>query len=685
LLQTRRRLAEVDTIVIAHRPLLCFHGNGRFGDKLYLAKKGVGSFGDLRIRDEKLVIPLRDIEGTLHSLQFIDATGEKRFLRSGRVAGCFFRIEGDPAQPTVIVEGVATGISVHMATKATTICAMNSRNLPAVAKAISQKNPQTDLIIAGDNDSQVPGNPGVQKATEAASAVGARLAIATPATGTDFNDLHQSQGIRAVADAVGAAQSVKEADQQVIARLAAMSPVDYDRARQAAADGLGIRVSVLDAEVAKVRPKHEETAPKLKCINLTPYACAVPVDGGQLLEDLRAVLRRYLSLPEDAVVAMALWVLHTWVYKVFDYTPILAVLSPQKRCGKSVTLELLHALSRDGLFSANATAAALYRIIELCQPTLFIDEFDSVGEQKREDLRNILNNGFHKTGNVLRCAGDNHDPVEFGTFCPKAVASIRSLPETAMDRSIVIHMKRKLRNEARQRLRKYDGTPLRARMLRWAMDNEARLADITAEPPDALNDRAQDIWEPLLIIARSASGADYELATKAALALSGDDSAESIGTVLLSDILIIFQHEGADQLSSAELLEALNAIEDRPWATWARGRPLHPHGLAKLLRSYGIASKNFKTKDGSVAKGYHKDHFSDAWDRYLPPEPAKTERYHATSPANKGDSAASRSATTETGSGSQNATKSNNDGAGSGVAEQELGPSPKPNKNADYF
>ena len=66
----------------------------------YLARKGVMPHG-LRVFDDNLVVPIRDVDGGLHSIQTIMPTGEKRFLRGGRKAGCFFPI-GAPSNEVTI-------------------------------------------------------------------------------------------------------------------------------------------------------------------------------------------------------------------------------------------------------------------------------------------------------------------------------------------------------------------------------------------------------------------------------------------------------------------------------------------------------------------------------------------------------------------------------------------------------
>lgn len=143
----------------------------------YLTAKGIKPHG-AKALEGRLVIPMRDAAGTLHSLQTIGPDGGKRFMPGGRVSGCYFSI-GNPngAAALCIAEGFATGASIHEATGLPLAVAFNAGNLLAVAKAMRQKFPSLRLILCADDDSQTPGNPGLTKATEAAQAVGGLVAI----------------------------------------------------------------------------------------------------------------------------------------------------------------------------------------------------------------------------------------------------------------------------------------------------------------------------------------------------------------------------------------------------------------------------------------------------------------------------------------------------------------------------
>jgi putative DNA primase/helicase len=78
-----------------------------------LTAKGIKPVPELRVNDDnKIVVTVRDENGTLATLQTIGADGTKRFLPGGRKKGCFFAIGKAPDKSLLICEGVATGLSV---------------------------------------------------------------------------------------------------------------------------------------------------------------------------------------------------------------------------------------------------------------------------------------------------------------------------------------------------------------------------------------------------------------------------------------------------------------------------------------------------------------------------------------------------------------------------------------------
>lgn len=186
----------------------------------YLAAKQVPAH-DLRVYCGALVVPVRDAAGLLHGLQFIGPGGSKRFLKGAAVQGHFCTIGelGREVTRTVcIVEGYATGASVHAATGNPVLVAFHAGNLIAVARAFRALHPQAGIVVCADDDHATPGNPGVARARLAAMAVNARLAIPDlgpdrPQGASDFNDLHRHQGLSAVLTAIQGALVPKEGEE----------------------------------------------------------------------------------------------------------------------------------------------------------------------------------------------------------------------------------------------------------------------------------------------------------------------------------------------------------------------------------------------------------------------------------------------------------------------------------------
>jgi len=168
----------------------------------YLTRKGIKPYG-VKMEGDKLLIPMRDTDGVVCSLQTVAPDGSKMFMPGGRVKGCYFSI-GKPAGSVIVCEGFATGASIHEATGCAVAVAFNAGNLQEVATALRSKYPALRIIVAADDDHLTLGNPGLTKAREAALAVNGDLAMPEfighnrADKDTDFNDLRQLAGLDAV-------------------------------------------------------------------------------------------------------------------------------------------------------------------------------------------------------------------------------------------------------------------------------------------------------------------------------------------------------------------------------------------------------------------------------------------------------------------------------------------------------
>jgi hypothetical protein len=208
------------------------------------------------------------------------------------------------------------------------------------------------------------------------------------------------------------------------------------------------------------------------------------------------------------------------------------------------------------------------------------------------------------------------------------LAAIGELPDTIMDRAVVVRMRRRAPGERVDPYRtRRDARPLNAlrdRLTGWAREHLAELHH--AAPAMPLEDRAADTWEPLIAVADLA-GEDWPGRARAAAAVMVAAEAEqeedtSASVRLLGDLREVFDQAGAEALYSATVLERLHKLDEAPWADWY-GHPLSTRDLAKLLRPFGVRAKNVREPGGEPRKGYARADLHEPWARYVPLRPLR--------------------------------------------------------------
>ena len=345
--------------------------------------------------------------------------------------------------------------------------------------------------------------------------------------------------------------------------------------------------------------------------------------AAELLDEIRRHLTRYVVLPSDqAADAVALWVMATHAQPSWEHATRLAVISPEKRCGKSRLLDIIEALARNPLMTVNISSAALVRCItEDDPPTLLLDEADTVlrgrAADQNEDLRGILNGGYQRGRAYRRWDATARRMETCPTFAMAALASIGDLPDTIMDRSVVVRMRRRAPGETLTPFRtRRDVPPLRqlaARITRWGDTNRAKLQAHMPDLPPGVDDRAFDIWEPLVSVADHAGEMWPRRARAAALwfaAEAAEDIEVSLGVRLLGDIRDLFTDFTVSFMGSTDLVARLKKLDESPWYE----RDLTVRRLALMLADFRVHPGH---NDARTARGYRLASFADAFERYL--------------------------------------------------------------------
>jgi len=378
-------------------------------------------------------------------------------------------------------------------------------------------------------------------------------------------------------------------------------------------------------------------------------------NGAELLDDVRAFIGRFVAFPSDAaLVAVTLWAVMTYMVEYLHATPRLALLSPEPGSGKTRVLEVLALLVRLPMLALNASPAAIFRTLALEPRTLLFDEVDAIWSKRgkdgdsNEDLRALLNSGYRRGATIPRCVGPRHEVQNFAVYAAAALAGLGDLPDTLMSRSIIIRMRRRLRSERvesfRLRVHEPQAQPLAERLKVWGEAVGPQVGAAWPKLPPGVEDRAAELWEPLIAVADAAGGHWPETvrAACAELLKVAEERDVSLGVRLLIDLRTVFGED--DAMTTTDVLEELHRLDEAPWGD-LYGKPLQARNLARMLKQYEVKSTKVKV-DGRALQGYRREDLWEAWERYAPtftpaqPEPPEPPAGCSDNPVHTGTSEA---------------------------------------------
>ena len=266
-------------------------------------------------------------------------------------------------------------------------------------------------------------------------------------------------------------------------------------------------------------------------------------------------IERFALLADDNLYSLvALWVLGTYMFRVFRYYPYIH-LNAEKGSGKTTLMELLAPIGFNGDFCSDATGAALCREVNNNSSTIFLDEMERVVPS----VLRLLNAGFSKVGTVKRKENS------FNVYSPKMFASINPINDVLADRAITIRMKRRLEGESVER---YLGTEAVMQLqsdirdslylfgLEYATVAAVMYADDVPELAEFTN-RTWDLWAPLIIVGKVV-GADVGAVVKLAQRLNAEKASSDEGVndtvrvlavvnAMIHDMDSVKKDEGGDQ------------------------------------------------------------------------------------------------------------------------------------------
>jgi hypothetical protein len=332
------------------------------------------------------------------------------------------------------------------------------------------------------------------------------------------------------------------------------------------------------------------------------------------LDDAREFIGRFIHATDAELDLMAVWAAHTHIFRAAYATPRIAFQSIGPDSGKTTGLNVLKALSADGVKTSNATSAAIFAIIAQRSPVLFFDEADNIfgatgNGNRNRDLRGILNDGYTEDGSVLRSRGG--EGTVFPVFCPVAFGGIGVLPKTTQTRCFVIKMKPApaMSNieEWEPDLYEREGLAIGQALGAWAKSIAPEL-NMQPNMPEGLRNRARQISKIIIAIGEAA-GDEWNQRVRNAikqvvLGIGGIPSTPP-GEQLIR--AIASETSADDFLPTGDLIDLLQIVRQQgglDWAVWLDDRVIAARQIAKILKPYGIESKQ-KWLDNENRRGYY--------------------------------------------------------------------------------
>ncbi len=288
-----------------------------------------------------------------------------------------------------------------------------------------------------------------------------------------------------------------------------------------------------------------------------------PINTAELLQDICKVFSRFMWFPDQfSYDLLAAWVMNTYVFMIYDTTPYLTINST-KRAGKSRTLDLIEALAFNCSKVGSNSAAALFRQVEADRSAILFDEGDVIsaglkGGEGVDDRLAIILDGYKRSGKVSRYDPDAKCLKKFSSYSPKAFASMYSLPDPIVDRSIMVRILRKHHDLALDSLifsrEERNFQELRNKLYCWGLENASRLVEVR----DYLNsvnlniyDREYEIWHPILCLAKLVSDELFQQMLSAAetsiVAKKGFEDENSFASALIQSCLYLVKYEEPDE------------------------------------------------------------------------------------------------------------------------------------------
>jgi hypothetical protein len=276
----------------------------------------------------------------------------------------------------------------------------------------------------------------------------------------------------------------------------------------------------------------------------------------ELWSEVKKFIFAHIDLQEGYDVLTA-WVLASWTPEKWNAVPYLFFFGPAAS-GKSRALEVLKALGHRPLTSASASLSTIFRVIQMWNTTLFLDETEIYMRKERSEILNLLNSGYRQGMLVMRTEETKDGKYEvkfYDCFGFKALAGTKDLIDTLKSRCIVFSMSKATR-ELRADIDEEWAAAIREKLLMYRFKMLSQKE--RPEPPNLLKGRLRELFDPLILVAPLSEKDAISEQAKRIEATLKEEEETSLDSIAFKAIFKLHEETGDEKILIADIGKITN-------------------------------------------------------------------------------------------------------------------------------
>lgn len=343
-----------------------------------------------------------------------------------------------------------------------------------------------------------------------------------------------------------------------------------------------------------------------------------PVSPEGLYQEIKQVLKQYIEFQKESVYGLiTAWIIATYFSLIFHAFPFLFIYG-KKQSGKSRLLDLLERLAFNAMKIKGMSVASMTDSIDGVRGTFLNDQAESLSDSRNAEILGILADSYTIGGGkrrIVDISNKRRRVVEFGTYAPKAFASIREIDSDLKDRCIQITMLRAMKDYPYPEAFLPIWHGLRDKLYRLLLTKWREVRGIYQNTGEGVTQRVRELWRPIETILLLEKVSDEEIRAIRVFFLDSmmETQAElSESEVELFETLFEMLEDTKEGIYSAEEIATRintrpkDGMSDKAMQIWT----------GRVLKQFSLYNEQVGRKNKKRAYRFTYDYVKNIFDRY---------------------------------------------------------------------